>query len=74
MAKKVYLDADGKAMSAGSPDAAWIFSEGDVRIEKFRTAIAGRKAVAAGKPIPGSEAALAAGEEDGTVERVERKR
>jgi hypothetical protein len=75
MTKKVYVDQDGKQVPEGSVESAWQFNEGDVRLEKFRTAVKARKAVAAGKPIPGSDAARAAGEtEEETVERVERKR
>lgn len=71
MSKKVYVNADGKAVGEGSADAAFVFNEGDARLDKFRAAADARKA--AGKPDPRASGRDAAADDDGSVERVAKK-
>jgi hypothetical protein len=73
VSKLVFVDANGKKVAEGSEEAAFQFQEGDERLDKFRTAVKNREAIRAGRPIPDSDAGRAE-EDDGTVERVERKR
>jgi hypothetical protein len=74
MGKKIVVDANGKQVSQDSTKAAFIYNEGDERLDKFRAAVKDRDRLARGLPVENSDAARATADEDGTVERVERKR
>lgn len=74
MGKKVFVDNDGNSVGEGSDKAAFIFNEGDDRLDKFRNARKARAAIAAGKPDPRAGANRSAdADDDGSVERVGKK-
>jgi hypothetical protein len=71
MAKKVTVNANYEPVGDGSPDAAFIFNADDVRLEKYQARAKAELKSGRRQPVT---SAVAADEDDGSVERVGRGR
>jgi hypothetical protein len=71
MAKKVTVNANYEPVEDGSPDAAFIFNADDARLEKYQARAKAELKSGRRQPVV---SAVAADEDDGSVERVGRGR